>query len=154
MGSHLTTFPRSSLMSLQITESLVSHIINDLDTMIPRRPEWSIENGRYFIDSIVENSEGLNLRFYGTKNEIRDPIPRFSYLLDGLRIRGIDWHLERRSVDGRRISGWHEHIFHDKYKDNHVVEIEPGFDHIPHENQIDYVLNRWGITYSQITLGL
>lgn len=102
----------------------------------------------YTIDLPIKNEEGLELRFCAAAQDAAIWLPRFTYLFNNNRIRGIDYHASYINHDGNRASGWHEHLWNDK------LQMAPrypndGFQHVPRDNQIDYVLKRWTIEYKE-----
>lgn len=131
---------------LQVNESSVEHVIKNLKTWIETNPVWVLKDNRHIIDLPVKNEENLELRFCATKNKTSISIPRFAYLFDNLRIRGLDFHYKYYDFEGNTQYGWHNHFWTDKMQDNYRKQ-NKDFEHIPAERQIDYVLKQWNIKY-------
>jgi hypothetical protein len=52
-------------------------------------------------------------------------LPGAALLLYGQRIRGVDYEQWHPNPDGKRINGWHEHIWSTVHKDANVIAARP-----------------------------
>jgi hypothetical protein len=111
-------------------------------------PEWQKEEGRFVIDLPIKNDEGLELRYYAACSDSGIWLPRFSYLFNNERIRGLDFHYSYINFEKTKSSGWHEHKWLDRtqYAERYPNE---DFVNIPRERQIDYILKKWNIDYKE-----
>lgn len=69
--------------------------------------------------------------------------PSCALLWFNQKIRGINWHLRKRNLDGEIIENWHEHIWTDKEGDNYVEPIEINSPSL--EKLFIFCLNHWNI---------
>ncbi len=62
-------------------------------------------------------------------------------------IRRIDWKASETFADGHVVSGWHEHLWDERFEDRIGRAFEPpahGWDHL--EDMFVYVCQHWNIT--------
>ena len=126
---------------MQVTEATIDHIVNHLRTWLDDIPTWEKKDGRLIIDLPVKNEEDFELRFCALRNNTAVAIPRYSYLFNNCRIRGIDWHFKYVDVIGNNSEGWHEHIWSDKTRDNDRHPLE-SLNHIPSDHQLDFCFEK------------
>ena len=72
-------------------------------------------------------------------------LPGASLLLYGKRIRGIDYEQWHDNPDGKRIRGWHEHIWSAADEDANVIVARPKLQGTTLDDVFKWGLKKWNI---------